>query len=83
MNAKQLAFLKEILSTENYEKVIAMGKKTKEPVVAVEKVQCSGLTKKNEQCKKSAKYDGLCASHGGPKHSDLHQLVANVATASN
>lgn len=82
MNAKQLAFLKEILSTENYEKVIAMGKKVEKTVVAEEKVQCSGVTKKNEQCKKWAKYDGLCASHGGPKHSALHQAVAGVATAS-
>jgi len=83
MNAKQLKFLKEILSEEDYCHLLSLSSKkttTAEPGPSVEKVQCDAMTKKGVQCKKTGGIDGKCATHSEkPKESGLNKRVAKLA----
>jgi hypothetical protein len=68
MNRKQLKFLQEILSADQFEHLMSLAvrrepRAPKEPKPEVAKEPCTAVTKKNEPCKNKAISGGLCTRH--------------------
>jgi len=65
MNRKQLKFLQEILSADQFEHLMSLAgtRAPKEPKPEAVKEPCTAVTKKNEPCKNKAVSGGLCTRH--------------------
>jgi hypothetical protein len=59
MNQKQIKFLKEVLSSEDFEHLMSLNVKLPQ----VEKKPCTAITKKKDPCKNKAITRGLCTRH--------------------